>query len=123
MAAIVSYDTSQIQAFFDRIKLPSQLRKRTVSGLSPEDALSFLKTLQKHNLVAIPFENLNLHYGRSGISLRPDDLYHKIVESKGRGGYCMENNFIFGTVLRSLGYQLYPTGARVCEGAPSYNGW
>ena len=123
MAEVRSYAADQIQAFYERIRLPSQLRKPTVSGLSPEESLSFLRTLQQHTLVAIPFENLSLHYGRAALSLHPDDLYHKIVESKGRGGYCMENNLIFGTVVRSIGYHLYPAGARVCEGAPSYHGW
>jgi len=37
---------------------------------------------------------------------------HKIVERR-LGGYCMENNMFFSTVLRSLGYDLYVSGARV----------
>lgn len=40
-------------------------------------------------------------------------LFHEIVErNSGRGGYCMENTAIFGTILASLGYDITTTGAR-----------
>ncbi|KAF2103852.1 cysteine proteinase [Rhizodiscina lignyota] len=123
MAAVLTYNADHIQAYYERIKFPQEQRKPTISGLSPDEALSFLKALQKYTLVAIPFENLNLHYGRTGISLHPEDLYRKIVGSGVRGGYCMENNFIFGTIMRSLGYNLYNAGARVCDVPPNFNGW
>jgi arylamine N-acetyltransferase len=60
--------------------------------------------------------------------LDPDDLFYKLVE-RGFGGYCMENTNLFGTVLRSLGYRLYTTAARVNEGfigrvdSGEYWGW
>ena len=46
------------------------------------------------------------------LSLDSEALFHKIVERR-LGGYCMENNAFFSTILRSLGYQLYVTGARI----------
>ena len=53
-----------------------------------------------------------------------DELYEKLVERKrGRGGYCMENNYFFGTVLRSLGFGVYSAGAKVCEDGESYTPW
>ncbi|OCL13817.1 arylamine N-acetyltransferase 1 [Glonium stellatum] len=117
------YTKVQLDRYFDRLKLPTPSRKYDVSSASAEDALEYLSVLQKHHLAAIPFENLTLHYSpHRQISLRSDELYKKIVESDGRGGYCMENSCIFGILLRSLGFQLYSAGARVKEGEV-FNGW
>lgn len=75
------------------------------------------------------FENLQLHYSsHHSISLDPEHLYTKIVEKDNRGGYCMENNCFFGTVLRTLGFSLHSAGARVAiaaSGTPAegYFGW
>jgi len=40
----------------------------------------------------------------------------------GRGGYCMENNCFFGTILRSIGFDVYSAGARV-KSPDGYGGW
>lgn len=40
----------------------------------------------------------------------------------GRGGYCMENNCFFGTILRSIGFDVYSVGARV-KSPDGYGGW
>jgi arylamine N-acetyltransferase len=45
-----------------------------------------------------------------------DDLYTKFAErgiEYGRGGRCMENNGFFGTVLRSLGFDVRNCAGRV----------
>ncbi|KAI4129771.1 MAG: hypothetical protein LQ338_002081 [Usnochroma carphineum] len=95
---------------------------------TPEESLQSLAVLQKHQLATYPFENLSLHYSPThSISLDLDVLYQKFIE-KGRGGYCMENNAFFGTVLRSLGYDVTSVGARVCMGvnggnAAKYGSW
>lgn len=74
--------------------------------------LEALAGLQRKQLGAIPWGNVAMHYSSHRcVSLEPEALYHKIVE-RGHGGYCMENNSFFSTVLRSLGYDLYITGAR-----------
>jgi arylamine N-acetyltransferase len=134
-----TYTPSQIQAYYTRIGLPT-------SQHSPPDAVSkiantasglqFLTRLQKHQLSSIPFEDLELHYSsHHTITLDPQHLFHKIVErGMGRGGYCMENNCLFGTVLRSLGYDVVSIGAKVNEAVravsankgwkgPKYDGW
>ena len=117
------YTRVQLGRYFDRLGLPIKHRKYNVSNESAENALEYLSLLQKHHLVAIPFENLSLHYSsHRQISLHSDELYKKIVESDSRGGYCMENTCIFGILLRSLGFQLYSAGARVNEGGV-FNGW
>lgn len=71
----------------------------------------------------MPFENLSLHYSKyPSISLDKDDLYEKIVIDK-RGGYCMETNYFFMIMLKSLGFQVMTTGARVYETGGGRTGW
>ena len=94
------------------------------------DPLAALTRLQRRQLAIIPFGNLALHYSpHHSISLDPDTLFTKLVERR-LGGYCMENNTFFAAVLRSLGFTLYTTGARVADavddptGDPtSFGGW
>ena len=88
-----------------------------------ELSLIILRSLQQHQLAHVPFENLSLHYSLDKVlDLDPDALYEKIV-TKGRGGYCMENNCFFATILRSIGYKVYSVGARVHEGDGAYTAW
>jgi arylamine N-acetyltransferase len=117
------YSAEQIQLYFERIRLPAERRIPDVSLLPAEDALDYLADLLRFQLVTIPFENLSLHYSVDRrVSLHVEDVFEKIVGSGSRGGYCMENNLLFSTILRSLGFQLYTPGARVFEGG-SYGGW
>lgn len=131
------FDSSRLEEYYDRISLP--LRHRHVrgapstkfNGANSSEALSFLSTLQRYHLSAIPFENVSLHYSpHHTISLDPYALHHKIVaQNAGRGGYCMENNGLFCTVLQSLGFDVYPVGARInsaLNGSTqnlAYGGW
>lgn len=94
-----------------------------------QDPLGTLGKLQLWQLAAIPFGNIILHYSsHHKISLDPETLFDKIV-TRQLGGYCMENNAFFATVLRSLGYQLYTTGARISNQLDptahpeGYSGW
>ncbi|KAE9976437.1 hypothetical protein EG328_002619 [Venturia inaequalis] len=120
MASI--YSKEEITQYYDRINIPEALRIYDVSGLSPQATLSYLKELQKHHLVSVPFENISLHYSPSRtVILHPEQLFRKIVHG-GRGGYCMELNAVFGVLLRSLKYNLYPTGARAHDGR-EFGGW
>ena len=110
------YTNLQLESYFERISLPPKYRdlSRKVGEDTPRD-LEFLTALQKHQLAAVPFENLSIHYSLNHtIHLDPDFLYRKIVERR-RGGYCMENNCFFGTVLGSLGFRVYSAGARVSK--------
>jgi arylamine N-acetyltransferase len=63
----------------------------------------------------IPSETLGLHYAtQQEIQLDPKAIFDKVVVSgRGRGGYCLENNQLFLYVLRDLGFQASPVGARV----------
>ena len=118
------YTKEQISRYFAHISLPTHLQ----SMKQPTDDIQFLTSLQKHQLATVPFENLALHYSKHHtISLDPNDLYTKIV-TNGRGGYCMENNCFFSTVIRSLGYEVLSAGARPinADGGNTrevYRGW
>jgi arylamine N-acetyltransferase len=120
----VMFSQDQISKYLDRIQLPQDKRELDVSKLTPEDALEHLALLQKLHLAAIPFENLNLHYSpHHQISVHPQELFKKVIgDDNGRGGYCMELNRLFGTLLLSLGFRLYSGGGRVfVEG--TWTGW
>ncbi len=70
--------------------------------------------MQLH-LVAVPFENLWLHYSQShSLSLDLDVLYDKVVD-RTMGGYCTEVNSFFAAILRGLGYTLIHGGGRVSD--------
>ena len=79
-----------------------------------------VKTPDKENLdklvVAhqrnVPFENLDVYDAETELSLYISDLYDKIVTRR-RGGYCFELNSAFMELLKSVGYECYPTAARV----------
>lgn len=118
------FTDDQITEYFERLKLPSHNREYSIERLDHSSALDYLKLLQKLHLVAIPFEDLTLHYSHHRqISLHPEVLFQKIIGDKnGRGGYCMENNYLFGMLLYSLGFNLYSAGARVYDGG-KWTGW
>jgi N-hydroxyarylamine O-acetyltransferase len=60
---------------------------------------------------SVPFENLDILLGR-GISLDQESVFDKIVTRR-RGGYCFEQNALFKTVLRQLGFRVTGMAARV----------
>jgi arylamine N-acetyltransferase len=132
-----TYNPAQIQQYYARIQLPPSHRRISTQEIAnPVEGLQFLTLLQKHQLASVPFENLELHYSsHHTITLDPQHLFHKIVaRNAGRGGYCMENSALFGTVLRSLGFDVVSIGAKVNEAVqpvsagkhgkgPRYDGW
>jgi arylamine N-acetyltransferase len=76
--------------------------------------LSTLSTLMKLHLAAIPWGSLKIHYSPShSLPLSPpDQLFNKLITRR-LGGYCMEQNLFFSHILRSLGYEVYLSGARI----------
>jgi len=121
-----TYTPAQIGQIYDRISLPPQHRHlpgTTTTNLARnlETGLALLTSLQKHHITSIPFENLALHYSPTK-TIHPDPtlLFDKIItQATGRGGYCMENNLFFATLLRSLGFRVMSTGARVNAATPA----
>ncbi|KAH0565856.1 hypothetical protein GP486_000753 [Trichoglossum hirsutum] len=114
------YSPDQLTKYLTHISFPV--------GEHAELSLSYLTELQKRHRAKVPFENLSLHYSKTHLlSLDPQDIYKKIVD-RNMGGYCMEQNTFFGTVLQSLGFTLFFTGGRVSDAAAGlpgagYTGW
>lgn len=112
-----TYTPDQIQQYYNYIGLPSasQLTAEAVQKLDVNEQLDFVSRLIRYQLCKVPFENLDLHYSPiKGISLNHTFLFDKIVtRDAGRGGYCMQNNAFFGSILCSLGFSVMSTGARV----------
>lgn len=105
------YTDSQVYCYLERINFPIP---QPLAFPSP--TLETLRWLVAGHLHAISFENLSLHYSTDRtISLDSEILFDKFV-NKRKGGYCMELNRAFSTLLRSLGFQLYTIGARVVVG-------
>ena len=97
-------NTEQIETYMARIGFDGAL----------DGSVSTLSRLQQCHLHTVPYENLDILYGIP-LSLDVQAVYTKIVE-KGRGGYCFELNILFGTLLRSLGYQVTDLFAKVLAG-------
>ncbi|ETI25328.1 hypothetical protein G647_02100 [Cladophialophora carrionii CBS 160.54] len=125
-----TYTREQLATYVSKHIAPSpSYTLETLEAEIQADPLAALGTLQLRQMAFNSWGNLALHYSwHRTITLDSDALYHKIVE-RGLGGYCMENNAFFSTVLRSLGYQLYVTGARVSHSLdgdkddPGFAGW
>lgn len=72
-----------------------------------------LAALQEAHLLAVPFENLDIHTGTT-IVLETAALFRKIVEKK-RGGFCYELNSLFHALLRRLGFRVTLASGRVFD--------
>lgn len=79
-----------------------------------EPTLEALRGLQAAHLLAVPFENLDIVFGRP-ISLDPQALFDKVVMRR-RGGYCYELNGLFALLLEALGYRVSRLSGRTVEG-------
>jgi N-hydroxyarylamine O-acetyltransferase len=76
-----------------------------------EPSLQTLHAFQRRALATLPFENMDIHLGRT-IRLDSGALHEKIG-LEGRGGVCNELNPYFLSCLRCLGYEAYRMEARV----------
>jgi N-hydroxyarylamine O-acetyltransferase len=70
-----------------------------------------LRALHRAHLLAVPFENLDIHLGRE-IVLEAERLYAKVIEQR-RGGFCYELNGAFSGLLRALGFEVEMLAAGV----------
>jgi N-hydroxyarylamine O-acetyltransferase len=98
-----------LDAYLARIGLPA----------APPPTAEGLALLQRAHRLTIPFENLDVILGR-GIAIDSDSVFAKLVTAR-RGGYCFEQNRLFGDALDALGFVWRPLLARVwlgIEGAP-----
>lgn len=95
--------------------LPAYLRRIGWSGPVPVTAET-LGALAVHHGTGIAFENLNPFLGLP-VELDIATLERKMVEGR-RGGYCYEQNGLFGEALRALGFEVSGLAARVLWGYP-----
>jgi N-hydroxyarylamine O-acetyltransferase len=77
-----------------------------------------LRALHRAHLLAVPFENLDIHLGRE-IVLQESRFFQKIVHER-RGGFCYELNGLFGALLRDLGFRVAMLSAGVAREAGGF---
>lgn len=97
-----------------RMKLNEYFKRIGFHGSFEKLDLATLNLIHKRHVMSIPFENLSIHCGEK-IIMDQEVIFNKIVRSN-RGGWCMENNYLFGWVLREMGYDATTLGSRVFSG-------
>lgn len=90
-----------LQAYLDRISF----------GDDPAPTLDVLSRLLAHHVQSIPFENIDVQLGRP-LTLDPADAHEKIVVNN-RGGWCYEQNGLFGWALAEIGFETTRIAAEV----------
>lgn len=80
---------------------------------SHEPVLENLLRIHQAHLLAVPFEDLDIHYGIP-LSLDAGHLFNKVVVNN-RGGFCYELNHLFGLLLLGLGFQVTRVAAQVFD--------
>lgn len=92
-----------INAYLERVNYQGSL----------EPTLSTLRDLHRAHLLTIPYENLDIHLGRT-LPLDEAYFFDKLV-LQGRGGWCFEMNGLFAWALRELGFEVTLLGATVAR--------
>ena len=92
------------------MRLPRYLERIGCQGSLRPDIAS-LKRLQKAHVFSVPFENLDVQLGIP-VSMSVDAAYEKIVEKR-RGGWCYEQNALFGWALSKIGFSVTRIAASV----------
>lgn len=95
-----------VSAFFKRIGLDEYTEV--------EYTYEFLKKIQYSAVTSIPYENIDIIAGRP-LSLKPEDIYKKIVTNQ-RGGYCFELNALISHIYKELGFKVNDYLARYLRG-------
>ena len=99
------------------IDIPAYFRRIDYDGpLRP--SIDTLRGLHWAHLLAVPFENFDIHLGRP-IVLDESRFFDKIVGER-RGGFCYELNGLFAVLLRALGFDVTLHSARVFDGDGRY---
>ncbi|MFT6876683.1 MAG: N-hydroxyarylamine O-acetyltransferase [Granulosicoccus sp.] len=91
----------QLEHYLDRIQYRSDLTP----------TLSVLKAIYVAHVCSIPFESIDVQLGRR-LAISINDAYRKIVEQH-RGGWCYEQNGLFGWALSEIGFQVTRLAASV----------
>jgi N-hydroxyarylamine O-acetyltransferase len=94
------------------VDIPAYLARIHYSGPTEANAKT-LRALHRAHLVAVPFENLDIHLVRK-ITVDEAAILNKVVALR-RGGFCYELNGAFAALLRALGFQVTLLSARVAR--------
>ncbi|MDS1271511.1 arylamine N-acetyltransferase [Lipingzhangella sp. LS1_29] len=98
-------DTVDVEAYLARIGYRGSL----------EPTAATLRALTSAHTHTVPFENLAIQLG-GAVHLDLHRLQAKLVY-RGRGGYCHEQNPLFGAVLAQIGFPVEFRSARMLMGA------
>lgn len=83
--------------------------------------LETLQALHRAHLLAVPYENLDLQFGRT-LGTSPKAAFDKLVVRR-RGGWCYEMNGVFAMALEAIGFQVTRiAGGGGRGGAPGMTG-
>jgi N-hydroxyarylamine O-acetyltransferase len=96
--------TFDLTAYYSRIG---------IANVAPD--IDGLRAMQAAQMGAIPFENIDPLLGRVP-DLAAQAVRHKLITAR-RGGYCFEQNALFGEALAAIGFKARTTLARVRNGA------
>ncbi|MCB2406857.1 arylamine N-acetyltransferase family protein [Hymenobacter lucidus] len=88
---------------------PAYLERIGAEASDTHPSLAALTRLQQAHLLAVPFENLDIHRSRE---ITFAGRFAKVVTQR-RGGFCYELNSLFAELLRALGYRVKLVAARV----------
>ena len=92
------------------MRIDDYLARIAYSGpLEPTPAV--LEALLRAHALHVPFENIDVQLGKR-LTTEPDAAYDKIVTRK-RGGWCYEQNGLFGWALSRLGFEVTRIAAAV----------
>lgn len=89
--------------------LPDYLQRIGYHGSCNAD-FATLAALMQHQLMHIPFENIDV-LKRMEISMQPEKIVDKLIYQQ-RGGYCFELNGLFTLALQALNIPYQLIGAR-----------
>lgn len=99
--AVEPLSPAQLATYLARIGLDQSVR--------PD--LATLDAMVRAHVRAIPFENLDVQFGRP-LTTDPAAAFTKLVEG-GRGGWCYEHNGVLGAALAAIGFDVTRMSAGV----------
>ena len=85
------------------MKLQDYLDRIGFSG-TPQPDLDTLTRLHRGHVTHIPYENLDVQFGRS-VSRAPEAIFNKLVTRR-RGGWCYEMNGLMSWALDEIGFKV-----------------
>jgi N-hydroxyarylamine O-acetyltransferase len=86
------------------MNLAAYARRVGLEGYLLRPNLETLRALHIGHVQSIPFENLDVHLGRT-MGLAPSAAFEKLVRRQ-RGGWCYEMNGLHGWALEAIGFRV-----------------